>query len=74
LPAGFRGREIEASHMTQAAERRVTVTVSAKGVKPKSYVVSAASQAEATTKATKRFIENHPGKSPDALTLQLDRA
>jgi hypothetical protein len=55
-------------------ERHVTVTVSAKGIKPKSYVVSASSQAEATAKATKRFIENHPGQSPRDLTVQLSRA
>jgi hypothetical protein len=58
--------------MSQSAERRLTVTVSAKGVGPKRYEVLAATELDAETKAANRFLGENPGLTEFDLDVQVE--
>jgi hypothetical protein len=68
--ASRKGRYYRA--MSQSAERRLTVTVSAKGIGPKRYEVLAATELDAETKAANRFLEENPGLTEFDLDVQVD--
>jgi hypothetical protein len=58
--------------MSDPPERRLAVTVWAKGVKPRCYIVSATTQGEATAKAKARFLEHHARLSSADLEVRVD--
>jgi hypothetical protein len=58
--------------MSQSAERRLTVTVSAKGVGPKRYEVLAATELDAETQAANRFLDENPGLTEFDLDVRVD--
>lgn len=57
--------------MSQSAERRLTVTVSAKGIVPRRYEVLAATELDAETQAANRFLGENPGLTEFDLDVQV---